>query len=76
VPPGQIFHAFLVAREGERRGSERAAEGGDYGRDLTGLVEPPTSRELEVLKLVAEGLSHAQIAERLFLSEVTVKSNT
>jgi DNA-binding NarL/FixJ family response regulator len=35
-----------------------------------------TSRELEVLKLVAEGLSKAQIAERLFLPEVSVKSNT
>ena len=34
---------------------------------------PP--RKLEVLKLVAEGLSNAQIAEHLFLSEVTVKQH-
>ena len=31
-----------------------------------------TSREVEVLRLVAEGLTNAQIAERLFLARKTV----
>jgi DNA-binding NarL/FixJ family response regulator len=34
-----------------------------------------TARELEVLKLVARGLSNRQIGESLFLSEATVKTH-
>ena len=37
------------------------------------LPEPLTERELEVLKLMIDGLENAQIAERLFLTRATVK---
>ena len=40
------------------------------------LVEPLSARELEVLQLVAAGLTNQEIAERLFIGLATVKTHT
>ncbi len=41
-----------------------------------GLVDPISERELEVLHLIAAGLSNREIAEKLFISLNTVKTHT
>ena len=52
-------------------GAETAAAA-PGSRDSLGI----TARELEVLALIAEGLSNREIAERLFVSENTVKTHS
>ncbi|MBA4386229.1 MAG: hypothetical protein C0410_15955, partial [Anaerolinea sp.] len=40
-----------------------------------GLIEPLTERELEILRLVAQGLSNSEISQRLFLALSTIKGH-
>jgi LuxR family maltose regulon positive regulatory protein len=43
---------------------------------IEGLMDPISERELEVLYLIAAGLSNREIAEKLFISLNTVKTHT
>jgi LuxR family maltose regulon positive regulatory protein len=52
-----------------------AIESRNASRGRPGLAEPLSERELEVLRLVAVGLSNRQIATQLVLSEATVKKH-
>ncbi|MCA9969340.1 MAG: tetratricopeptide repeat protein [Anaerolineales bacterium] len=59
----------LLAAFGPEAGSEA------FAANAQPLVEPLSERELEVLRLVAEGQTNRQIAERLFLALSTVKGH-
>jgi DNA-binding NarL/FixJ family response regulator len=83
VTPEQLVAAVRLVRAGDallapsitRRLVERFAAGpagrAAVPRDLSGL----TPRELEVLGLLARGLSNAELAAELTLSEATVKTH-
>jgi LuxR family maltose regulon positive regulatory protein len=63
-----------------RAAFESEAQTGEPKSDLSpspaqSLVEPLSQRELEILRLVAQGLSNREICERLFLALDTVKGH-
>jgi LuxR family maltose regulon positive regulatory protein len=65
----RLLAAFPVAEAGQTGPSETRAASPE-------LVEPLSERELEVLQLVAEGLTNQEAASRLFVSLNTVKAHT
>ncbi|MGH8901823.1 MAG: response regulator [Egibacteraceae bacterium] len=84
VQPSQLVDAIRIVAAGDallapsvtRRLLDRFAQ----ILPADGEKPPPalsslTEREIEVLKLLARGLSNAELAARLFLSETTVKSH-
>ena len=84
VPPEELLFAIRAVHSGDavvapsttRRLIDRFAPmlpsgAGQAEPDLSGL----TSREREVLALIAQGLSNTEIADRLFVSEATVKTH-
>jgi DNA-binding NarL/FixJ family response regulator len=64
---GQLIGAIRAAHAGVRTGVR------DEARECGGLEVEPTTRELEVLHLVAEGRRNREIAEHLCTSERTVE---
>ena len=84
MQPAELVEAVRVVARGEallapavtRRLLDR------FAHALPGAAEPPparlvelTDREREVLGLLAGGLSNAELAERLVVSETTIKTH-
>ncbi len=81
----RLLEAVLAAARGESvlqpsvaakvlaRIGELAERAGEPRRQP--LVDPLTHRELEVLRALADGLSNREAADRLYLSEGTVKNH-
>ena len=81
TPPEELIGLVRVAAEGHTVLSPTAARrliaasteslsARDRARELVGSL---TEREVEVLACLGEGMSNAQIAARLYLSEATIK---
>src|ERR1700722_18098648 len=73
----QVIHGdALLAPSITRRLIEKFAHPDSAGAQIdTKMVASLTSRKLQVLKLIARGLSNAEIANTLFLSESTIKTH-
>lgn len=73
-PAGPISDSFSN-RLLEAVGVTDSALGNETAGRIQGPAEPLTRKEVEVLVLTAEGLSNRALAERLFISEATIRTH-
>jgi DNA-binding NarL/FixJ family response regulator len=81
VPPAELIEAVLAVARGEPRIAPAMASRmlAELGRAPAVVAPDPlealSDRERDVLALLAEGLRNREIAERLIISEATVKTH-
>jgi DNA-binding NarL/FixJ family response regulator len=74
TPRQELYRAVRAAAAGEAVLSPPVASR-LMGQMREGGREPPSEREMEVLRLVAQGATNREVASRLFISEATVKTH-
>lgn len=74
MPPTQVVRALSVASRGEIAVPRELLRELVIGKPLVDL-NALTRRQREILKLVVEGQTNAQIGQKLFLSESTIKQH-
>ena len=75
IGAAELFHAIREVAAGRRYLSAPLEESGVADGDLNDPYETLTMREREVLHLAAEGLTSAQIADRLSISPRTAETH-
>jgi DNA-binding NarL/FixJ family response regulator len=77
MKPDQLVRALRVVSKGELVATRKLLEYlvTETANGETADLDALSPRQRELLKLVADGLSNAQIARRLYLSESTVKQH-
>ena len=73
---GKIHAQYARQLLDSSRSRKIAVTSPEADKGNTGLITPLSERELEVLRLLASGLSSADVAKKLFLSPFTLKAHT
>ncbi len=80
TPPEQLLQAIRDAADGKTpvdpavAGKLFQTVADQPARQLDHLVEPLSEREIEIVRLMAKGMTNAEIGDELYLSEGTIRN--
>ena len=80
TPPEQLLQAIRDAADGKTPVDPAVAGrlfqtvADQPARQLDHLVEPLSEREIEIVRLMAKGMTNAEIGDELYLSEGTIRN--